>query len=208
METLKTRLESLEDHRTRKGRRYSLPSLVMLALAAMLSGANDLLGIHRFGRRLTPKSLEMLGISHGKSPAHATLHYVFGKLDAARLAQALMGPCAPGLGHVAVDGKRLRGSAQDGRPGVHVLSAFATELSQSIGALTVPPDSGEMVEALRLIRDLPVGPGDVISGDAAFTQRSVVEEIRAKGADYFLFVKGNQGELKREIAEKFGDFSP
>ncbi len=54
----------------------------------------------------------------------------------------------------------MRGSAvrrgDDERPGVHVLGAFAGELRRSIGALTVPPDSGEMVEALRLIRELPV----------------------------------------------------
>lgn len=48
----------------------------------MMSGANDLLAVHRFGRRLTPKSLAMLGIGHGKSPAHATLHYVFANIDA------------------------------------------------------------------------------------------------------------------------------
>lgn len=209
MARLWSALEAMPDRRTRKGRRYSLASIVTLSLAAMLSGANDLLAVHRFGRRLTPKSLEMLGIAHGKSPAHATLHYVFANIDAEELARALLGaPVEGGLGHVALDGKRLCGSAQDERPGVHLLSAFATEVRQSVGALTVPPDSGEMVEALKLIRDLPLGPGDVVTGDAAFTQRRIVEAIREKGADYFLFVKGNQGELQREIAERFGDISP
>jgi len=189
---------------------------VTLSLAAMLAGANDLLAIHRFGRRLTPKGLEMLGISHGRSPAHATLHYVFAQIAADELARVLLEPDAGdhpgeprrGPGHVAIDGKRLRGSAQGERPGVHVLSAFATQLRASIGALVVPPDSGEMVEALRLIRDLPIGPGDVVTGDAAFTHRKVVEAICKKKADYFLFVKANQSDLEREIAAKFGDISP
>ena len=209
MVTLWDALEALPARRTRKGRRYSLASIVTLSLAAMLAGANDLLAIHRFGRRLTSKSLGMLGIAHGKSPAHATLHYVFGKIDAEELERVLLGMNAQGgLGHVALDGKRLRGSADGERPGVHVLSAFATELRQSVGNLTVPPDSGEMVEALELIRELPLSPGDVVTGDAAFTQRAIAAAIREKGADYFLFVKKNQSDLETEIAQKFGDISP
>ena len=221
MDTLWTRLEALSDRRTRKGRRYSLASILTLSIAAMLCGANDLLAIHRFGRRLTPKALEMLGIHHGKSPAHATLHYVFGGIAVEELGRILLGAAVKKssvggrkrpLGHVALDGKRLRGSAvrRPGgeRPGVHVLSAFASGLRRSIGALTVPPDSGEMVEALRLIRELPIGEGDVITGDAGFTYRDIVRAIREKRADYLLFVKANQPDLETEIAERFGDLSP
>ena len=40
-------LEGLPDHRTRKGRRYPLASIVGISLAAMLSGANDLRAIFR-----------------------------------------------------------------------------------------------------------------------------------------------------------------
>ncbi|MFY8039977.1 MAG: transposase family protein [Bosea sp. (in: a-proteobacteria)] len=47
----------MPDRRTLKGRRYSLASLVGLSFAAMLSGANDLRSIWRWGRRLTPKGL-------------------------------------------------------------------------------------------------------------------------------------------------------
>jgi hypothetical protein len=36
-----------------------------------------------------------------------------------------------------------------------------------------------------------------VTADAAFTYRTVVEAIRAKGADYFLVVKGNQPDLCR-----------
>jgi len=48
----------------------------------------------------------------------------------------------------------------------------------------------------------------VVTGDAAFTFRAIVEAIRQAGGDYFLFVKGNQPELKAEIAHAFGDDSP
>lgn len=68
MGTLWAALEGLPDHRTAKGRRYSLASIVGISLAAMLSGANDLLAIQRWGKRLTPKGLEAFGIIRGRSP--------------------------------------------------------------------------------------------------------------------------------------------
>jgi len=210
MGTLWEALEALPDRRTRKGRRYSLASIVTLSLAAMLAGANDLLAIRRWGQRLTPKALEALGITRGRVPADATLHYVFRSIPAADLEQALRGlvQTGDGLGHVALDGKRLRGSQQGTSPGVHMLAAFSTKLQATVGSLVVPPESAEAVEALRLIRDLPLGPGDVVTGDAAFTYRPIIEAIRAKGADYFLFVKANQPDLQAELAHAFGDDSP
>lgn len=209
MDRLWDRLEQLPDHRTLKGRRYSLAAIVGISLAAMLSGANDLRAIFRWGRRLTPKGLAAFGIGHGRAPCHATYHYVFRSIAAADLERVLRGSVPScSAGHVAIDGKRLRGSQSANSPGIHVLQAFSTGLQASIGALAVPPDSAEMIEAITLLKDLPIGAGDVVTGDAAFTYRPIVAAIRAKGAGYFLFVKANQPELQAEIAHAFGDDSP
>jgi hypothetical protein len=209
MGTLWAALEGLPDRRTAKGRRYALASIVGLSFAAMLSGANDLRAIWRWGCRLTPKGLAMLGIERGRAPCHATYHYVFRSIAAADLERALgvvvRGAGAPG--HVAIDGKRLRGSQHETSPGVHRLQAFSTRLQASIGALAVPPDSGEVVEALKLLKDLPLD-GVVVTGDAAFTTEKVAQAIRTKGGHTFLFVKGNQPDLQAEIAHRFGDDSP
>jgi hypothetical protein len=209
MDRLWDRLERLPDHRTLKGRRYTLAAIVGISLAAMLSGANDLRAIFRWGRRLTPKGLAAFGIGHGRAPCHATYHYVFRSIAAADLERALRGSVPSGsAGHVAIDGKRLRGSQSENSPGIHMLQAFSTGLQASIGALAVPPDSAEVIEAIALLKDLPIGAGDVVTGDAAFTYRPVIAAIRAKGAGYFLFVKANQPELQAEIAHAFGDDSP
>lgn len=196
--TLWEALEGLPDHRTAKGRRYSLASIVGLSLAAMLSGANDLLAIDRWGRRLTPRGLEALGITRGRSPCHATYHYVFRSIRAADLERALRGLVEAGTaGHVAIDGKRLRGSQHETSPGVHMLTAFSTHLQASLGSLVVPPDSAEMIKVITLLKELPIGTGDVVTADAAFTYRTVVDGIRAKGADYFTA----REDLEMEIDE-------
>lgn len=213
--TLFEALSSIPDHRTKKGRRYPLAAILAITVAAMLSGANDLRSVFRWGRRLSPKALQALGIDkkRKKAPCHATYHYIFKELSLDDLICAL--GCmvqmedAPddGLNHIAIDGKRLRGSRCGDNPGVHILHAFSTRLQAAVGSLVVPPDSGEVVEVLKLIRNLPL-KGAVVTGDAAFTFETVVNAIRDAGGDYFLFVKGNQPELKGEIAHAFGDDSP
>jgi len=102
---------------------------------------------------------------------------------------------------------RLRGSQHETSPGVHMLNAFSIRLQAAVGSLVVPPDSGEVVEALELIKSLPLD-GAVVTGDAAFTFKTIVEAIRQRGGDYFLFVKANQPELKAELERAFGDVSP
>lgn len=208
MGTLWAALEEIPDHRTKKGRRYELASVVMLSLSAMLSGANDLRAIYRWGRRLTPKGLQMLGIERRRAPCHSTYHYVFQSICVEDLERALGALVEPGPpGHVAIDGKRLRGSQHETSPGVHMLAAFSTRLQATLGSLVVPPDSGEVVEAFRLLKELPLD-GAVITGDAAFTYQPLAAAIRQGGGDYFLFVKGNQPELEAELSHAFGDDSP
>lgn len=206
--TLWTALQGIEDHRTKKGRRFPLPAIIAISLCAMLSGANDLMAIFRFGRRLSPKALQALGVDkkRRKAPCHATYHYVFQSIAADDLAKALgsLVKMESGLGHVALDGKRSRGRQHETSPGVHMLHAFSTALQASVGSLVVPPDSAEMIEVIELIKQLPLD-GAVVTGDAAFTFRTIIEAIRERGGDYFLFVKGNQPELEGEIARAFGD---
>ena len=152
--TLFDALAAIPDHRTKKGRRFPLATILTIALAAMLSGADDLMAIFRWGRRLSPQALQALGASkkRRRAPCHATYHYVFQALSADDLRAALgvLVNTEDGLGHVAIDGKRLRGSQHDNSPhlqkrGVHMLHAFSTKLQAVVGSLVVPPDSGECI---------------------------------------------------------------
>ncbi len=110
--TLWDALGEIEDKRGRKGRQYRLQSVLGISIAAMLAGANDLIAIFRWGRRLKPEALRLFGIETGKAPCHATYHYFFQALDADSLSRAL-GRFAAGDGevkHLALDGKTLKGS--------------------------------------------------------------------------------------------------
>lgn len=203
-------LGRIPDRRGRKGRQYGLPAVLVLSLAAMLSGANDLMAIFRWGRRLPREALFLLGLD--RAPCHATYHYFFKALDVTAT-EAVLGEWVRGegpIGHVALDGKRLRGSApggHDGSEGVHLVAAFASRLGGVIGQLQVEPDGNEITAALTLLKGLPLG-GAVITGDAVFCQRAICRRIRDGDGDYLFAVKANQPQLMADIAVAFGDAFP
>jgi DDE_Tnp_1-associated/Transposase DDE domain len=207
--TLWDALGEVPDQRGRKGRQIPLPSILALSVAAMLSGADSLIAIFRWGRRLRPEALKLLGFEDGAAPCHATYHYVFLSLDADALARVLgkfaLGDAAPG--HIAIDGKTLKGSRRHDAKPLHVLSAFATQLSTVVGDLVVEPDQNEITAALALLKSLPLG-GAIITGDAIFCQRQICRHIRDARGHYVFAVKTNQPELHDAIAESFGDLSP
>ena len=200
-------LNAIADRRGRKGRQLPLPGILAIAIAAMLAGANDLRAIFRWGRRLTPEALALFGIE--RAPCHATYHYVFKSLDGDVLAKAL-GEFARGsgeAGHIAIDGKTLKGSRRHDARALHVVSAFATQLSAVLGDIVVEPDQNEITAALTLLEQLPL-QGTIITGDAIFCQREICRTITDGGGDCAFVVKDNQPELKAAIAESFGELSP
>lgn len=202
-------LQTVPDHRRAEGRRYPLAGLLVIAIAAMLSGRRDQLGIVRWGRKLGREALELLGIRRARVPAPSVWCELFGDLDVAAL-ERVLGTWVQGdaaAEHVAIDGKRLRGSRRGERSGVHLLAAFSQRLLGCLGQLRVEPDANEITAALRLLKELPLA-GVIVTGDAIFAQKDICGTIIAGGGDYFFTVKDNQPTLKADIALAFGPDSP
>ncbi len=200
-------LEGVPDRREASGRRYPLAAVLAITVAALLAGRTSLAAIARWGRRLDREALRELGIVRPRAPCHATYHYVFRDLDVdaleAGLAAWVRGAgAAAELGHVALDGKRLRGSRTAEGPGVHLLAAFCRSLQGVIGQLRVAPDANEITAALKLLKGLSLG-GVLVTGDAEFAQREICRTIVAGGGDYFFVVKHNQPRLRADIALLF-----
>ena len=146
-------LGAIPDRRGRKGRQFTLQAILSISVAAMLAGANDLRAIFRWGRRLKPEALALFGIE--RAPCHATYHYVFQSLDGDALAKEL-GRFARGgaqAGHIAIDGKTLKGSRRLDAKALHVLSAFATGLSAVIDDIVVEPGQNEITAALVFLKN-------------------------------------------------------
>ena len=78
-----------------------------IAIAAMLAGRRDQLGIVRWGRKLSAETLAAIGIERSRVPAPSVWCELFRDLNIVALEQAL-GVWVRGdkpAGHVAIDGK-------------------------------------------------------------------------------------------------------
>jgi DDE_Tnp_1-associated len=200
-------LEGVPDRRAASGRRYWLPAILAITVAALLAGRTSLAAIARWGRQLDREAPRALGIARPRAPCHSTYHYVFRDPDVAALEAGLAAwvrgaGAAAELGHVALDGKRLRGSRTAEGPGVHLLAAFCRSLQGVIGELRVPPGGNEITAALTLVKGLALD-GVLVTGDAEFAQREICRTIVDGGGDYFFVVKDNQPRLRDDIALLF-----
>src|SRR4051812_22156083 len=126
-DSLWSALAAVRDHRRGAGRRYPLAGLLLIAVAALLAGRRDQLGIVRWGRGLSVSALASLGLTRGRVPAPSVWCELFQGLDVASL-EAALGEWVRGgggPGGIPLDGKGLRGRASAPAPGGGLLGGVS-----------------------------------------------------------------------------------
>lgn len=202
----------MPDERDRRGRRYSLAAVLALTCAAMLCGYRSYSAIAEWGRNYGQALARQLGFTRGVTPCAATLHSIFRKLDVSEFerrlgcwADAALATSSAGSGEaIAIDGKTLRGSAKQGAPGAHLLSAVSHRLGLTLAQVALADKAGEQSHIAQLLAGL-VLDGRIVTVDALHTQRAVAQAIFEAGGDYIMLVKENQPELHADIATLFSD---
>lgn len=106
---------------------------------------------------------------------------------------------------IAIDGKALRGSRTKDHLHIHAVSAWACDHGLTLAQAFVDEKSNEITAIPELLKMLNL-EGAVVSIDAMGTQREIAAQIVDEGADYVLCVKGNQGDLHKELIDQF-DFA-
>lgn len=212
MISVRSILREIPDSRGKKGRQHSLEAILGLVLLSMLMGRTGMMAAFRLGRSLSRAQLNRLGFRRDRqSPCHATLTETLRGIDPDAMAGVFGRLTAEGqmegaevetLGHIAIDGKTLRGSKDGEARAEHVLSAFCAALEQSVGHTSSRGKGREIPDALRLLESIDL-KGVVVTGDAIFCQKSITSQIVEKGGDYLLPVKGNQKDLCEEIETAF-----
>lgn len=105
---------------------------------------------------------------------------------------------------VAIDGKTLRGSydRDDRHSTIHMVSAYASANQLVLGQVKTDKKSNEITAIPALIKMLDLR-GAIVTIDAMACQTKIAKAITAKGGDYLLAVKGNQGKLARAVQAAF-----
>jgi DDE_Tnp_1-associated/Transposase DDE domain len=202
------RFGQLSDPRGRRGRRYSLAGLLVIAAAAVLAGGRSFAAIGQFSRTLPQATLARLGIwqrpysSWRVAPSETTLRCVLQQVDADELDRVVGGwlaeHAAADRGPIAVDGKVLRGARQPDSHQVHLFAAQAHDSGTVLAQRKVDAQTNETTQLDPLLEQVDLA-GRVVTADALHTNPAEARWLVERGADYVLTVKGNQPGLVAAI---------
>jgi predicted transposase YbfD/YdcC len=204
---------TLPDPRSRPSRaRYSLLTLIVIALCAVIAGANTNEEIALFARthRAWLAQIVELPDPPEQTPAHDTFDRVLSALDPVAFQKCLLAwlhavqEYIPGL--IAIDGKVAREAmARAGEQGpLTLVSAWASANHLLLGQVAGAKGSNELEAIPRLLELLHL-QGAVVTLDALGCQQSIVEQIVEQGGDYVIAVKGNQPRLEAAVHQALNE---
>ena len=199
----------LTDPRRRKVT-YPLVNVVVIAVCAVICGADDFVAIAEFGEKKRHWFREFLDLRNG-IPSHDRFNAIFAAIKPAEFEKCLLSwitalhEVTDGQ-IVAIDGKTLRRSfdAATSKAAIHMVSAWATANHISLGQVVVDQKSNEITAIPKLLEMLELS-GALVTIDAMGCQVEIARKIVAGGGDYVLAVKDNQPTLRGGIEQFFED---
>ncbi len=226
---LLARLGRLPEHRSARGIRHSVSSILAVAIVATMSGAKSFRGIGEAAADLPQEVLARLGCKFHPvrqryiPPAENTLRTTLQSVDGDTL-DGLVGAwvtdqdltarlattTGAGLVGVAVDGKWLRGTGRTSATQVKLFAGLLHHNGAVIAQTQVPDGTTENLAFGPLLDQIGDLDGKVVTADAAHTNaanaRDVVDDHHGH---YLLALKGNQPTAESTVkALPGGSFSP
>jgi predicted transposase YbfD/YdcC len=207
--------QDLPDPRVARSRVHLFHEVLLLALLAVLCGAEGWEDMHRFGQVKEPWLRERLGLELPAGiPCEDTFRRLFARIEPGALSaclqswtEALRERAKGAKGEIiSLDGKALRGSldASLGLPALSVVRAWAGESRLILGAEPIDTAHGdcEMGALRRLLKLLDV-QGAIVTADALHAQKETAAQVVSQGADYVLALKENQSGLRDDVVSLF-----
>lgn len=187
---------------------YPLINVVVIAVCAVICGADDFVAIAKFGRTKRAWLGRFLNLTAG-IPSHDRFNAIFAALKPAEFEKCLLSwitalhEITDGQ-VVAIDGKTLRRSfdAADSKAAIHMVSAWATANHISLGQVVVDAKSNEITAIPKLLEMLELS-GALVTIDAMGCQTEIARQIVDAEADYCLAAKGNQPTLYQGLVDFF-----
>jgi len=193
---LSERFAAVTDPRHARGKVHPLPGVLALVVLGLLAGCRSLSAVGRYGA-IHDEVLAPLGLR--RSPSVATLHRLLGMVTVEEVRAVMRAfaldlvarrGTADAVTEVALDGKTLRGTHEDGAPR-RVLGAFAQHAALALDQAPAAPLQGEVTAATAWLADVAgTFPGlAILTGDALFAEQSLCAAVVAGQRDYVLRLK-------------------
>lgn len=205
--TLTEAFAELEDPRCGPAQRHDLTEMILMALCAVLCGADSWVDVAEWAEDNEAWLKRYLVLEHG-TPSHDTFGRVFRLLDA-KVFEVCFREWISGLagavsGVVAIDGKTACGSKDGHNTALHTISAFATACGLCLGQEHTR-GKGNEIPAIKALLDTLALKGCIVTIDAIGCQTEIAQKILDRGGDYLLAVKDNQETLANALREFFTD---
>lgn len=190
-------LHTIPDHRRAQGKRHNLPTVLILAILAICSGAASYQAISEWTVNYQEHLRENVSFIAFHTPNKATFHRVFAKLDIKAFEQSLgqwlqtIIATEKGEG-IAIDGKT---TAKDK---FHLVAAFAHQ-AKSVLFQMGTDIKGKEIKIAPQVLDRVYVKDRIITADALHAQKNFCETITSRGGGYVIVVKGNQEKLQEDI---------
>jgi predicted transposase YbfD/YdcC len=206
--TLEEHFGHLTDPRVERTRAHQLLDIVVIALCAVICGADSWVEVEAFGRAKADWLKTFLELPNG-IPWHDTFGRVFAHLDPQEFEQGFMSwvqaISAVTQGQViAVDGKTVRRSYDKalGKKAIHLVSAWASANHLVLGQRKVEEKSNEITAIPALLQRLDIS-GCIVTIDAMGCQKDIAAQVVDEGGDYVLALKDNQEHLHQDVQALF-----
>jgi predicted transposase YbfD/YdcC len=203
-----THFGKMRDPRIGNAKRHKLMDILVIAICAVICGADTWTEIELFGQKKQPWLKKFLELPNG-IPSHDTFGRVFALLDPEEFGKHFMdwvqtiNQLTQGQ-VIAIDGKQIHGSAEKvhGKQAINIVSAWATANQLVLGQVKVAEKSNEISAIPQLLQLLELS-GCLVTIDAIGTQTEIAQQIVDQGGDYLLAVKENQGRLYASLEYLF-----
>ena len=203
--SLLEQLKKVPDPRIKRTRRHELMDMLVIALCAVICGADNWVDVVQFGKAKRAWFADFLKLPNGIA-SHDTFARVFQLIDAQvleRVCMAWLQSIAGKVeGVVAIDGKTVCGSRDGHNTALHMVSAYATTSGLCLGQEGTH-GKGNEIAAIKALLDTLTLKGCIVTIDAMGCQTEIAQKILDRGGDYLLAVKDNQGKLADALKEFF-----
>jgi predicted transposase YbfD/YdcC len=198
----------LIDPRIERTQRHRLIDILVIALSAVICGAEHFTEMEAFGKAKEDWFRTFLELPNG-IPAHDTFGRVLSLLDPTQL-QACFLNWVREVAHlkvgevIAIDGKQLNGSIDmwSGKTAAQIISAWATSAGLVIGQMHTPAGTNEIAVVPELLKVLLL-KGCIVTVDAANCQTKNAQIIVERGGDYVFALKENHPALYTDVEQAF-----
>ena len=203
--------KDVKDPRIDRNKDHKLIDIIVIAICAVVGGADGFDAIEVFGKAHKKWFETFLELSHG-IPSHDTFARVFARINPQEFRIGFVNWTKEIAGIfedvIALDGQTLRGARRSGqkKSAIHIVSAWAAGLRLVLAQTAVIEKSNEITAVPEVLKLLDL-KGCIVTMDAMGCQQKHTQQIIDQEGDYVIGLKGNQGTTLTAVEEHFATTS-